>query len=331
MLYTSSTQAQRLWALAHGVALAVVLGVLYQQQLLQSVWSVLSLWVLAWLPWLWKLSPVEMRLPPHPLDAQVIEEHAALREQVEQQQAREAAELQRESQERELLRGTLHAQIEQVQAAQDIGEQLRGLLAESLPQAQALVAQLENWQQASERARTALQQADEQLGGMTEQSEQSLKLIAQLNQTSEQIQGVAQTIDSIANQTNLLALNAAIEAARAGDTGRGFAVVADEVRNLAGRTSAATNEVGGMVEAIREQAQGVLAQIETQNARGQQGMQHLDECGVMLSALNQHNQSLGEGLSQLQQQLECLIPGTENLSACLANVPDELHNGVERL
>jgi methyl-accepting chemotaxis protein len=66
-----------------------------------------------------------------------------------------------------------------------------------------------------------------------------------------QVNEVSKVIEEIADRTGLLSLNAAIEAAHAGAAGRGFAVVAEEVRKLADRTSRQTQEIGGLLEAIR--------------------------------------------------------------------------------
>ncbi|MFV8111991.1 methyl-accepting chemotaxis protein, partial [Enterobacter cloacae complex sp.6700816] len=71
--------------------------------------------------------------------------------------------------------------------------------------------------------------------------------ISRLNNQSESIDDMVETIRKFAMQTRLIALNAAIEAARAGASGRSFAVVAAEVRNLAASVSSATEEIEQVV------------------------------------------------------------------------------------
>jgi methyl-accepting chemotaxis protein len=77
-----------------------------------------------------------------------------------------------------------------------------------------------------------------------------------------EIEGVIDLLNDIADQTALLALNAAIEAARAGDSGRGFAVVADEVRRLAERSKAAAAQIATLAEGGQTTSHELVAAIE---------------------------------------------------------------------
>lgn len=94
-----------------------------------------------------------------------------------------------------------------------------------------------------------------------DESKESMQKMAEamktINDTSQQVVSIIQTIEEIASQTNLLALNASIEAARAGEAGRGFAVVASEIGKLADDSSQAANNTRNLIQlSIEEISKG---------------------------------------------------------------------------
>ncbi|HEY4157593.1 MAG TPA: methyl-accepting chemotaxis protein [Polyangiaceae bacterium] len=72
-----------------------------------------------------------------------------------------------------------------------------------------------------------------------------------LGKKSQQVGGIVELINELAEQTNILAINATIEAAGAGDAGKRFGVVADEIRKLADRVAGSTKEIRGLIDDIR--------------------------------------------------------------------------------
>lgn len=75
-----------------------------------------------------------------------------------------------------------------------------------------------------------------------------LNVVNSVEEMSEDIKKIVNTIDGIAFQTNILALNASVEAARAGDSGKGFAVVAQEIGSLATKSSDASKKTAELIE-----------------------------------------------------------------------------------
>ena len=93
-----------------------------------------------------------------------------------------------------------------------------------------------------------------------------IKAMEDIEDCSNSITSIMNTINDIAERTNLLALNAAIEAARAGDLGSGFAVVADEVKSLASQSADAARETNNIVnESIKAVNNGKLLVYGTAN------------------------------------------------------------------
>jgi methyl-accepting chemotaxis protein len=136
------------------------------------------------------------------------------------------------------------------------------------------------------RAREALQQSRATSEQIETGVDKAKAIIAELNERSQSIEKMVDTIAGVADQTNLLALNAAIEAARAGEHGRGFAVVADEVWTLAANTGAATKEIAEVIHAILDLSGGVETQVVEVLAKAVEGRKQVTEVESIVAEIH---------------------------------------------
>lgn len=169
---------------------------------------------------------------------------------------------------------------------------------------------------------------------LSEQLDESVQVVATVQDMSSDIGSILDVIRHIAAQTNLLALNAAIEAARAGEQGRGFAVVADEVRVLAKRTTDSTAEIEDMIKNLQDsskQASSVMQSCviemdkslsQSSNANG--AMEEIQANIIEISKMSYHIVSAAEEQSatavSIARNLEDISQIADANSSSMENV-----------
>ncbi|MCH2157032.1 MAG: methyl-accepting chemotaxis protein [Opitutales bacterium] len=182
----------------------------------------------------------------------------------------------------------------------------------------------ESAQNASAMSVDSRKAADKGVGEMTEMTQ----AMSDIQDSSEAISKIINTIDEIAFQTNILALNAAVEAARAGEAGQGFAVVADEVRNLAQRSAVAARETAEKIEAaigisqrggeISERVQSSLeeivektrevdsyiSQIAAASTEQSQGISEINDAVASIDQITQANAISAEETAEASSSLD---------------------------
>ena len=143
---------------------------------------------------------------------------------------------------------------EQSSAMNEIATTITELLATSKQIAQSAQRVAHIAEETAKGARSGEQtvaKANDSIGGIKRQVDLIVTHMLDLGKKSQQIGGILEITNELAEQTNILAINATIEAAGAGEAGKRFAVVADEIRKLADRVGGSTKEIRGLIEEVR--------------------------------------------------------------------------------
>lgn len=165
------------------------------------------------------------------------------------------------------------------------------------------------------------QQETGQITGLAREGEDSLRhLNESMNnvlQSSSSVTGIVQIINEISDRINLLSLNAAIEAARAGDSGRGFAVVAEEVGKLAERTSSSIRDISQLVEVNNQQLKEGIGQLQSTT-------RFITEILTGIGRMNERMTDLKGTMTDQTRENEAVQTQLENVS----NRSDEIKHAI---
>ena len=130
------------------------------------------------------------------------------------------------------------------------------------------------------------------------------KRIKRLGERSQEISGVVNLINVIAERTHILALNASMHAASAGEAGRGFAVVADEVQRLAENARQATQQISALVSNIQLETADTVSTMNTAIAQIVEGSRLAEQAGQQMQLTQQTTAELVASVKQIASSSE---------------------------
>jgi methyl-accepting chemotaxis protein len=162
--------------------------------------------------------------------------------------------------------------------------------------------------------------ANDSIGGIKRQVDLIVTHMLDLGKKSQQIGGILEIINELAEQTNILAINATIEAAGAGEAGKRFAVVADEIRKLADRVGGSTKEIRGLIDEIRAAVNTTVMTTEGGTKAVDAGARQFSEVAAAFTQIVSLVSTTTEAAREIELSTKQQSTAVEQVNLAAANV-----------
>jgi CHASE3 domain sensor protein len=205
------------------------------------------------------------------------------------------------------LQATANQQVkgakDQVSAATEVAVTVRQLVSTSrmiADSAQRVTRVASDTTAAARSGAQTVESAQEAVEAVRGQVDRIVDHMLDLGKRSQEIGGILDIINDLAEQTNILAINATVEAAGAGEAGRRFGVVASEIRKLADRVGGSTKEIRRLIEEIRAAANTTVMATEDGAKAAEAGARRF----VDVTASLRHIVELVDDTAQAAREIE---------------------------
>jgi methyl-accepting chemotaxis protein len=165
-----------------------------------------------------------------------------------------------------------------------------------------------------------VQKTHEAVGNIKRQVDLIVNHMLDLGRKSQQIGGILEIINELAEQTNILAINASIEAAGAGEVGSRFGVVADEIRKLADRVAASTKEIRSLIEEIRSAVHTTIMTTETGSKAVEGGTRQFGDVSAAFQQIVRLVETTTEAAREIELSTKQQTTAVEQVNLAIANV-----------
>jgi methyl-accepting chemotaxis protein len=193
----------------------------------------------------------------------------------------------------------------------------------------------ENAQRVSEVARETLVTANKggdtvlrstlSIEGIKQQVDIVVSHVLELGKKSQQIGGITEIINELAEQTNILAINASIEAAGAGESGKRFAVVADEIRKLADRVAVSAAEIRQLLGNIQTSANSTAVATENYSKAVEAGVREFVEVAASFKQITVLISTASEAAREIELSTRQQTSAVEQVKTGASDVVQAAH------
>lgn len=195
---------------------------------------------------------------------------------------------------------------ENIQAQTVMTQNIQKAIGETMERSAEMVETAKKSGELNEKNANLMEHLKTQSENIAQINEGVAASMQKLQEKTEAVKGIADTIFSISSQTNLLALNASIESARAGEAGKGFAVVAEEIGNLATQSANTATEINDIIKELTGNSEKSMQLMQTMNEAAALQVNTLESTREMFHGLKDALQACVDAVTTITDRISVI-------------------------